>query len=202
MRKPEYQIEHIFLDRWSPRALSEEPLEDRELMSLFEAAKWAPSSYNNQPWRFIYARKGTGYWDDFFSLLTEGNKIWARKAAVLAVVASKKTFDYDGRPSITHSFDTGAAWENLALQASKIGVVAHGMQGFDYEKARDVINLPGAYAIEAMIAIGKPGKKEDLPEQLQQEEFPSDRKGLKDIVFEGIFEEVKKNDRQKNRTRT
>ncbi|MGH7802401.1 MAG: nitroreductase family protein, partial [Thermodesulfobacteriota bacterium] len=135
-RKPEYPVDEIFLKRWSPRAMSGEEISEDELMSLFEAARWAPSSYNNQPWRFLYARRNTKNWELFFNLMTEGNKIWAKKAAALIVIASKKTFDYNGSPSRTHSFDAGAAWQNLALQGSLQGLVVHGMQGFDYDKAR------------------------------------------------------------------
>ncbi len=186
-RKKEYPIEDVFINRWSPRAMSGEPLEKKELMTLFEAARWAPSSYNNQPWRFIYARKGTDYWLDFFNILSEGNKKWAINASVLVVIASKKTFDYNGKPSITHSFDTGSAWENLALQASMMGLVAHGMQGFDYDKAKGILEIPEEYDVEAMIALGKPGQKENLPEKLRESEFPSGRKDISEITMEGRF---------------
>jgi len=186
-RIPEFKVHDIFTNRWSPRAMSGEGIKDEELMSLFEAAKWAPSSYNNQPWRFIYAKKGGAYWETFFNLLTEGNKVWAKNAAVLILVASKKTFDYNEKPSITHSFDTGAAWENIALEGSINGFVVHGMQGFDYEKAKKDLKITDEYTVEMMIAVGKPGRKKDLPEKLQESEFPSNRKKLKDIVFEGEF---------------
>jgi nitroreductase len=188
-RKPEYHVDEIFLKRWSPRAMSGEGISHDELMSLFEAAKWAPSSFNNQPWRFIYARRNTENWELFFNLLVEGNKTWARNAAALIIIISKKAFDYDGSPSRTHSFDTGAAWQNLALQGSLKGLVVHGMQGFDYDKAREVLNIPDGYEVEAMVAVGKPGKKEDLPARLQQREIPSTRKKISDIVFEGRFKE-------------
>jgi nitroreductase len=157
------------------------------LFSLFEAARWAPSSNNNQPWRFLYARRNTDYWPIFFDLLTEQNKIWAKNAAVLIVVISKTTFDYNEKPARTHSYDVGAAWENLAIQGSLKALVVHGMQGFDYDKARRALNIPDVFQVEAMIAIGKPGKKEDLPESLQEREIPSPRKNLSEIVMEGNF---------------
>jgi nitroreductase len=157
------------------------------LFSLFEAARWAPSSNNNQPWRFLYARRNTDYWPIFFDLLTEQNKIWAKNAAALIVVISKTTFDYNEKPARTHSYDAGAAWENLALQGSLKGLVVHGMQGFDYDKAKRALNIPDVFQVEAMIAIGKPGKKEDLPESLQEREMPSPRKMLSEIVMEGNF---------------
>lgn len=186
-RKSEYPINPFILNRWSARALSDEKVSSQELMRLFEAARWAPSSYNNQPWRFIYARKGTKYWDSFFGLLVEGNKVWAKKASALILLVSHKNFEYNGKPSRTHSFDTGAAWENLALEGTSRGFVVHAMEGFDYEKARSVAKIPDDYLVEAMIAIGRPGRKEDLPPELKKSEFPNQRKPLKEIIKEGTF---------------
>ncbi len=180
-------IQPLILNRWSPRALSGESLSNEELMQLFEAARWAPSSFNNQPWRFIYAMRETPHWDTLFNLMVEFNQGWAGKAAALVVIISKKTFDHNGKPSVTHRFDTGAAWENLALEASARGLVAHGMEGFDYEKARVDLGVPDDYDVEAMVAIGKPGKKGDLNEELQKREEPSDRRALNEIVMEGGF---------------
>lgn len=188
-RKPEYPICPLFLNRWSPRALSGQPLTDEELMPLFEAARWAPSSYNAQQRRFLYAKRDTRNWEKFFNLLVDQNKLWAQNAAVLVVVISRKFFEYNEEPSRTHVFDTGSAWENLALQASLNGLVAHGMQGFDYQKARIALDIPDKFEVCAMIAIGKPGSKEDLPEKLQQAEAPNDRKPLHEIVIEGPFKE-------------
>ncbi len=187
MRNPEHDVDSLFPRRWSPRAMSGEPVSDEELMRLFEAARWAPSAYNNQPWRFLYAKRDTDNWALFYDLLSEGNKSWAKNAAVLIVVVSKKTFDYNEKPSITHSFDTGAAWENLALQGTMSDLVVHGMQGFDYDRAREVLGVPDIYSVEAMVALGRPGRKEDLPAPLQEREYPSDRKALSDIVKEGVF---------------
>jgi nitroreductase len=157
------------------------------LFSLFEAARWAPSSNNNQPWRFIYACRNTDSWPIFFDLLTEQNKIWAKNAAVLIVVVSKNTFDYNEKPARTHSYDSGAAWENFALQGSLKALVVHGMQGFDYDRARKALNIPDVFQVEAMIAVGKPGKKDELPEALKEREQPSPRKDLAEIVMEGTF---------------
>ena len=109
-RQPEHPITDFFFGRWSPRSFLPVPMTDDELMSLFEAAKWAPSSYNNQPWRFLYARRDTPVWPLFFDLLQEGNKMWVKDASALIVVLSNTCFDYNGKPSITHSFDAGAAW--------------------------------------------------------------------------------------------
>jgi nitroreductase len=186
-RKAEYPIDSLFLDRWSPRAMSSEEIPLEELNVLFEAARWAPSSYNNQPWRILFARRGTEHWPLFFDLLVDVNKTWAKKAAALVVFISKTTFDHNGQPSITHSFDTGAAWENLALQGALKGFVVHGLQGFDYERARTALRIPKGFQVEAMVAIGRPGKKEDLPENVQQRESPNERRKLSETVFEGPF---------------
>ena len=169
--------------------MSGEPIQEEELLPLFEAARWAPSSYNGQPWRFIVARKDTPSWETFLNLLIEFNRSWADKAAALVVICSHQNFEFNNKPSITHQFDTGAAWENLALEASHRGLVAHGMEGFDYEKARKELHIPPEYDVLAIVAIGKPGKKEELSPALQEREVPSQRKPLKEILFEGEFKE-------------
>jgi nitroreductase len=188
-RRPEteYAVDELFLDRWSPRAMSGEAVSDEELMTLFEAARWAPSSYNNQPWRILYARRDTEHWPTFLGLLVEGNRHWAADASALLLFVSKETFDFNGKPYPTHSFDTGAAWENLALQATMLGLVTHGMQGFDYERARAELNIPEGFRVEAMIAVGRPGDPSKLPEPLSQREAPSGRKPLSEITCEGAF---------------
>jgi nitroreductase len=135
-RKANHPIESLIIDRWSPRAMTGESITSDELMRLFEAARWAPSSFNSQQWRALYARRETEHWPTFLGLLVEGNKTWAQNAAVLIVFISRKNFEYDGEPSITHSYDCGAAWENFALQGFSQGLVVHGMQGFDYDRAR------------------------------------------------------------------
>lgn len=186
-RKVQFPVNEIFPNRWSPRAMSGESIREDELFTLFEAARWAPSSFNNQPWRFIYAKRNTDSWTTIFDLMGEFNQSWTKEAAALMVVVSKNNFDHNGKLSKTHSFDTGAAWQNLALQASLMGLVAHGMEGFDYEKAKRELHIPDDYTVEAMIAIGKPGKKENLPAALQEREQPSDRKPVSSFIFEGTF---------------
>jgi nitroreductase len=190
VRKPNYPISEIFTNRWSPRAMSGESIDDATLMTLFEAARWAPSSYNGQPWRFVYAKRTTPAWKPIFDLMVSFNQSWAANAAVLVVACSRTMFEYNGKPSRTHSFDTGAACENLALQGSMLGLVVHGMEGFDYEKAAKVLNVPAGYAVEAMFAIGKPGNVSDLPKELQEREQPSDRNPVEKFFFEGFFKEV------------
>lgn len=187
-RKPEAAgVDNLFLDRWSPRAMSGDMVSDDELMALFEAARWAPSSYNEQPWRFVYAKKGTANWDVFMDLLVPFNREWCANGSVLCVIISKTTSSYHDQPNLCRSFDTGSAWENMALQGNMKGLVVHGMAGFDYEKAKMVLNIPDEYQVEAMCVIGKPGDKRMLPKDLQQNEVPSSRKALHEIVREGTF---------------
>ena len=187
IRRSSYKINTVILNRWSPRSMTSEELDEDTIMSLFEAARWAPSSYNNQPWRFIYAKRNTTHWDKLFNLLAEPNKVWAKNAAVLVVVVARKNFEYNEKYSITHQFDTGAAYENLALEASSRGLVAHAMQGFDYERARADLQIPDNFDVMIMIAIGKKGPKDNLPPRLREAEYPNDRKPLTEIVMEGQF---------------
>jgi nitroreductase len=186
-RTAAYQIEPLFLKRWSPRAMSGEPLSDEELRTLFEAARWAPSTYNEQEWRFLYARRETPEWPVFFDLLVEGNREWCRQAALLVVVLAHKVFSRNGKPNPVHLFDTGCAVENLALQGAAMGLVVHGMQGFDFEKARTSLEVPEDYAVAAMFAAGRPGDPAQLPKHLQEREKPSGRKPIEQIICEGAF---------------
>lgn len=186
-RKPDHPIDKIFLDRWSPRAMTGESIPQEELMVLFEAARWAPSSYNNQPWRILYARRDSEHWPIFFDLMAEFNQGWAKNAAALLLFISKTTFDFNGEASVTHSYDTGAAWENLALQGWLKGLVVHGMQGFDYDRARTALNIPEGFQVEAMAAVGRPADPQTLPPDLLEKESPSDRRKLKQTICEGPF---------------
>ncbi len=174
-----------FISRWSPRAMSGEPVTVPLLEVLFEAARWAPSCFNSQPWRFVYATHGDEYWSSFYELMVDANQAWARKAGALVIVVSRNRYERNDNEAPTHSFDSGAAWMSLALQARKSALVAHGMQGFDYAAARALLDLPDAFTVEAMVAIGHPGEIEDLPERYQAGEAPTDRKPLREIVFHG-----------------
>lgn len=182
-----FPVDPLFIDRWSSRAMSGEAISEQELMTLFEAARWAPSCGNFQPWRFLYARRDTDFWSAFFDLLNAGNRGWADRAGALVLVISRTHFDGDGRSCVTHSYDAGAAWQNIALQAWMKGIVAHGIAGFDAERARRVLRVPAAYAIEAMIVLGKRGDPALLPESQQKREQPSDRRPLAQSVCEGPF---------------
>lgn len=191
LRTAEHAIDRQFLDRWSPRAFRSDQISEATLLTLLEAARWAPSSYNSQPWRFVYARRDTPHWKQFLGFLNEFNRSWAKHAAAIVIVLSKSTFTPPGGtaevPALTHSFDTGAAWGYLALQASLSGWHAHGLAGIERETIRRELAVPDVYSIEAGIAIGRVGDKASLPETLQAREVQSQRNPLAAIAAEGRF---------------
>jgi nitroreductase len=190
-RVAEHPVDRIFLDRWSPRAFTGEAMPQATLFTILEAAKWAPSSYNSQPWRFLYAMRDNAHWDHFLGLLNEFNQSWAKTGSVIMFVVSETTMAMPGKdarvPSHSHSFDAGAAWGSLALQASMLGWHAHGMAGIHYDRVKTELKVPDDYRVEAGIVIGKLGPKTLLPEMLQAREMPSPRKPLAEIAFEGGF---------------
>jgi nitroreductase len=190
-RIADHPIERVFLDRWSPRAFTGETIPQSVLFTIFEAARWAPSSYNSQPWRFLYATNGNAHWDKFLNLLIPFNQSWAKTASALVFAVSETTMNMQGKdariPSHSHSFDTGAAWGYLALQATFLGWHAHGMVGIEFDRIKTELKVPDDHRIEAAIAIGKLGPKTLLPEALQAREFPSDRKPVAEIALEGGF---------------
>lgn len=186
-RTADHPIETLFLKRWSPRSFSDKPLSEADLNRLFEAARWAPSTYNEQEWRFLYARRGSPHWTTFLNILAEANQVWCKAAAALVVVTSKKTFTRTGKPNPVHTFDSGLASMNLMLQAAAMGAFAHGMAGFDRDKARADLKIPEDYSVEAMIALGWPGDPDSLPAELAQREVPTDRKKIIEIAREGPF---------------
>jgi nitroreductase len=190
-RIADHPIAQVFLDRWSPRAFTGEAIPQSVLFTILEAARWAPSSYNSQPWRFLYATRDNAHWDKFLHLLNEFNQSWAKTGSAIVFVVSETTMvapGVDARvPSHSHSFDAGAAWMALALQATMLGWYAHGMVGIEMEKIKTELKIPDGHRIEAGIVIGKIGPKDQLPEFLQAREMPSPRKPLADIAFEGGF---------------
>ena len=190
-RASNYAIDPMFIERWSPRAFTGEPIAETELLTLIEAARWAPSSYNSQPWRFLYARCGTPAFAKFLDLLVPFNQSWAKTASALIFVVSNSMMRTAGSdqdvPSRTHSFDAGAAWMSLALQAFRSGWHTHGMAGFDADRAFAELNVPEGYRVEAAIAVGRRADKSILPEGLQAREAPNDRQPLSAIAIEGGF---------------
>jgi len=190
-RQPAHPINPMFTNRWSPRALTGEAITREQLFTVLEAARWAPSAYNYQPWRFIYALRDTAQWTPIFNGLKEGNRIWVKDGSALLVLASAKNAQFPGAaapgPNAWHSFDTGAAWLSMALQAMHMGLVAHALAGFEPDQIRAATALPDDYAIDAVIVIGKQGDKAKLPEVFQQREAPNDRRPLAQSAMEGQF---------------
>lgn len=164
-----------------------ESITEEEMLTLFEAARWAPSTFNEQEWRFLYALRDTPYWQTFFDLLAEANQVWCRNAAMLVVILGHKTFARNAKPNPVHLFDCGNAFENLALQGTAMGLVVHGMAGFDFDKARSVLLVPDDFAVAAMFAVGRPGDPDKLPEKLREIEKPSDRRPVRESIREGPF---------------
>jgi nitroreductase len=179
-------IHDLISHRWSPRAFDGRPVEPDKLRSLFEAARWAASSYNAQPWYFIVGTKDDPEnYKRVLDSLVEFNQGWAKQAPVLGLSVAKLKFD-DGRPN-RHAFhDVGQAAANLALQAEALGLSVHQMAGIDAEKARKIFNIPADYEAVAGFALGYPGDPQSLPEELRQREIaPRQRKPLDSFVFTG-----------------
>jgi nitroreductase len=191
-RPIENGVNPLFVQRWSPRAYDESIIAETELKTLFEAARWAPSAYNAQPWRFMYARRGTPQWPTFVDLLIPHNRRWAERASAIVIAVSAQKFFLRGDSKAietgTQSYDTGAAVAYLALQASFSGLVAHIITGFDKDAARRVLDIPQDFNIESAIVIGRQGNADVLPPELQAREFPNDRQPLGNMVAEGRFD--------------
>ncbi|TKS60616.1 MAG: nitroreductase [Nitrospira sp.] len=192
MEKPaetQYPIHDLLRRRWSPRAFAERSIEPEKLRSLFEAARWAPSSNNEQPWRFIVVTKEerTAY-DRLFNCLVEGNRKWVHQAPMLMLSVASLQFEEDGKPN-RHAFhDTGMAVENLVIQATASGLFVHQMAGFDVERARAEFKIPPAYDPVAMIALGYPGDPTTLPDNLRNRELKlREREAVAKFVFSGIW---------------
>ena len=183
-RNPSYEVDAIFIDRWSPRSFINGTLTDAEVDALFEAARWAPSCMNEQPWRFWVARTEDAR-QRVIMTLTERNQVWAKNASVLLYIGARKHFGSSKSVNRHAFFDAGAAWMSLALQARRLGLYAHGMAGFNGEKA---FKLTGANFddtdIIAAIAVGRRGEAEALPEEIRKRESPTMRNGREEWVIE------------------
>jgi len=180
-----YPIHDFIRQRWSPRAFADRAITRTELGGLLEAARWAPSSSNEQPWSFIVAtRDNKTEFEKLFSCLVPGNQLWAGAAPVLMLSIAHMVFEEDNSPN-RHAFhDVGLAVENLILQGMSIGVFTHQMAGFHVNKARELFALPAGYEPVAMIALGYPGDPQTLPETLRERELAGrSRKGLEEFVF-------------------
>ncbi len=190
-RRPEHPIAPVFLDRWSPRAFAPDLISEPELLGLLEAARWAPSSYNSQPARFIYGRRGTPAFDALLGLLNPFNQSWAKSASALVIVLSNSLMRPPGQdkdvPSRSHSFDAGAAWMSFALQARMADWYTHAMVGMDLDRAFAELDVPQGFRVECAIALGRIGDKATLPEGVQAREQPNDRQPLSAMAMEGRF---------------
>ena len=188
-RLADHSVDQIFLDRFSPRSFSDTTLTEAEVLAVLEAARWAPSAANNQPWRFAYGLRGDAGFARIVETLVPFNRLWAEKAAALVVVASKTTVEKGGVPSpnVWHAFDAGAAWMSIALQAHLKGLFAHAMGGFEKDKVVELLGLPQDHAVHAVVALGTQGPVEALPEQLRPREVPSLRLPLADLAKHGSF---------------
>ena len=178
-RTTEHSISEVILNRWSPRAYDTKQVSTTILNRLFEAARWAPSANNKQPWHYIVASTPEQL-EVFHSFILEGNLAWAHKAPVLTLLISKNDYGMN-------SFDAGTSWGFLALQATKEGLITHPMGGIDRDKAREVLHIPAEYDIHLAIAIGYQGDASELPERFQEREVPSTRKPLEEVVMHGSF---------------
>ncbi|MET0370807.1 MAG: nitroreductase family protein [Sphingobium sp.] len=189
-RQADHPVDRLFIDRWSPRAFDATAIPQADLDTIMEAARWAPSAFNHQPWRFLYAHRDGEAWDSFLGLLLPFNQAWAQRASVLIFVLSDTLIDQvEGvpKPFRSHAFDAGAAWAQLALQTTRLGYHAHGMTGVDFAAARTALAVPDRFEINAAVAIGRRGDPSYLSESLRAREQPSGRKPITDIAFEGAF---------------
>ncbi|RED51603.1 nitroreductase family protein [Aestuariispira insulae] len=192
-RKPSYPIDPLFIERWSPRAFDAKPMPDEDLFTMLEAARWAPSAFNIQPWRFLYAIRGDQNWDRMLCQLDEFNTSWACDASALVMVISDsimpgdETMNRPDMPSRYHSLDSGTAWAHFALQATRMDYHVHAIAGIDFEQAHREFKIPERFRIEIAIAIGRRTDPSKLPDMLQEREIPSNRKPLNEIAFAGSF---------------
>ena len=173
--------------RWSPRSMTGQALTLAQVQSLCEAGRWAPSCFNSQPWRFIYALPDTPQWQPLLDLLMDVNKLWAAKAGALVALVARTHFEANDAPAATHSFDTGSAWMSMALQAQHMGLAAHAMWGFHHDQAAHALKLPEYFSTQALIAFGHPAPAEALPDPLREREVPSPRKALSELMFNGAM---------------
>ena len=182
LRSAEAEVDSMFIDRWSPRAFLPEPLPEHQIQTLFEAARWAPSCFNEQPWLFLYATDPEDR-KVFASILVKKNQLWASQAPLLIFAIARRKFKQSGKENRHAPYDTGSAWMSLALQARRLGLYAHSMAGFDVEKAHEILGVPKEdYHVMAGIAVGRKGDDAHLPEDLRRMESPNTRKPLTEVA--------------------
>lgn len=193
MQKPaetQYPVLNAIRDRWSPRAFADTPVESAKLGSLFEAARWAASAFNEQPWRFIVATKDDpAEYDKALGCLVEANQAWAKAAPVLVLTVISTTFKKNGNDNRVAQHDLGQAAAHLTLQAAALGLATHQMAGVDLDKVREAYSVPDGFEPQTAIAIGYPGDPDTLPEGWARdaETAPRSRNGFGEFVFTGKF---------------
>ncbi|HIK88246.1 MAG TPA: nitroreductase [Dehalococcoidia bacterium] len=179
-------VEPMFTERWSSKAFTHKKLSEDEIASLFEAAHWAPSASNSQPWVFVYATDGPKR-EEFNSLLSDGNKRYAPDAPMMILVFARTVND-DGKKMRTAQFDTGAAWMSLALQANRMGLNTRGMGGIDLDAAYDVAGVPrDKFETVCAIVVGTRGTDEDLHERMVKENLANSRKSVSEMSFKDSY---------------
>lgn len=182
MRTFKYDLLKEIKDRWSARALSTQVIDKEEIYALIEAASYAPSSNNEQPWRFMIGFDSNTL-NQLRDALIPNNLEWAQRAPVLILLLSKRTFTKNGKVNLYNQFDAGSAFSFLSLEATKRGLIAHGMGGFDKDLVRTSFNIDEDYDVLLMIAIGYPGDKSLLNEGHLEREKPGIRKDLSEIII-------------------
>jgi nitroreductase len=187
-REAQAGVDRLFIERWSPRAFDPAPLPKESIAQLFEAARWSMSCFNEQPWLFAYATTPE-HRALYGSALETSNLGWASKAPLLGFIFAKRRFKKTGQENAWASFDTGAAWMAMTLQARLLGLYTHGMGGFDRAKAHEVTGVPDdAWAVQAAFVVGKPGAREGLPEADLKAQQPNPRrKPLDFVAIEGRY---------------
>ena len=180
-RLPEYPVHPLILNRWSPRAYSSQEVSRETLYTVLEAARWAPSSSNLQPWRFYTAVTPEEH-ELFQSFINPRNRLWTANAPVLLLIASV-TLKENGEPHTPHAFDTGAAWATLALQARLLGLSTRAVGGFDHAIARKLLQVPDEIALHAVIALGYQGSADRLDPAFQELEKPNSRRSISESVL-------------------
>lgn len=188
-RVPDFSVDAQFTQRWSPRSLKSDALSPDQVMTLLEAVRWSPSSMNSQPWRVVYATRDAQR-ARLVEALVPGNQSWAQQAPLLLFLASAR-FDDKGRPLTAATFDCGAAWMSLALQARKLDLFAHALGGFDAERAYQVTGLdPARFTIHIAIAVGARDQAEKLSPELQAREAPNQRRPVNAWACEGQWQDA------------
>ncbi len=183
----EFPVIDLLKNRWSPRAFSSESIEEEKIMSLLEAARWAPSCYNEQPWNFIlFKKENLEDYNKILDVLSPRNRLWAKNAPLIMLSVAKMNFERNNKFNRYSLYDVGGAVANLTLQATSMGLYVHQMAGFDSEKAEELLNIPEGYKPVTAIAVGYLGNKEDLPEEFNRSESaPRNRKSISNFTFEG-----------------